>query len=68
MVAHGWRESPSIGKHFGLKLSRDGVSSTFHENPDDARFGTMRIYGECRNMADHRNDNPAWKDITDQLS
>jgi hypothetical protein len=36
--------------------------------PDDARFGTMRIYGECRNMADHRNDNPAWKDITDQLS
>jgi len=67
MAAHGWQGSPSIGEHFGLKLSREGVSSTFHENPD-ARFGTMRIYGECRNMADHRNDNPAWKDITDQLS
>ena len=68
MVAHGWQESPSMGEHFGLKLSRDGVSATFHDNPDDTRFGTMRIYGECRNMADHRNDNPAWKDITDQLS
>jgi hypothetical protein len=68
MVAHGWQQSPSMGEHFGLKLTRDGVTSTFHENPDDPRFGTMRIYGECRNMADHSSDNPAWRDITDQLS
>jgi hypothetical protein len=27
----------------------------------------MRLYGECRNTADHRNDNPAWTDITDKL-
>jgi len=33
MVAHGWQESPSIGEHFGLKLSRDGVSSTFQRTP-----------------------------------
>ena len=68
MVAHGWQETPSLGEHFGLKLVRDGVTTSFHENPDDARFAAMRIYGECRNMADHRNDNPAWTDITDQLS
>jgi len=68
MVTHGWQEAPSSGEHFGLKLTKDGVTSTFHENLDDPRFGTMRIYGECRNMADHRGDNPAWKDITDQLS
>jgi hypothetical protein len=68
MVAHGWQQAPSMGEHFGLKLTKNGVTSTFHENPDDARFGTMRIYGECRNMADHHNDNPAWTDITDQLS
>jgi hypothetical protein len=68
MVAHGWQESPSIGEHFGLKLTKNGVTSTFHENLDDARFGTMRIYGECRNVTDHRNDNPAYTDITDQLS
>jgi hypothetical protein len=68
MVANGWQQAPSMGEHFGLKLTRNGVTSTFHENPDDARFGTMRIYGECRNMADHHNDNPAWTDITGQLS
>ncbi len=68
MVAHGWQEAPSIGEHFGLKLTKDGVTSTFHQNLDDAGFGVMRLYGECKNMADHRNDNPAWTDITDQLS
>ena len=28
----------------------------------------MRLYGECRNMGDHRNDNPAWTELTDLLS
>ena len=23
------------------------------------------LYGECRNMGDHRNDNPAWIELTD---
>jgi hypothetical protein len=27
----------------------------------------MRLYGECRNIADHRNDNPVWREVTDQL-
>lgn len=68
MLAHGWQQAPSLGEHFGMKLTKDGVTSTFHENPDDPRFGTMRIYGECRNTSDHRNDNPAFTDITRQLS
>ena len=68
MVAHGWHESASMGEHFGRKLTKDGVTSTFHRNLDDADFGTMRIYGECRNVADHRNDNPAWTDIAGLLS
>ena len=68
MVAHGWHDAASMGEHFGRKLTKDGVTSTFHQNLDDAGFGTMRIYGECRNMGDHRNDNPAWTDIADQLS
>jgi hypothetical protein len=67
MVANGWQEAPSLAEHFGLKLTKDGVTATFHENLDDARFGTMRIYGECRNVSEHRNDNPAWQDITGQL-
>ena len=68
MVAHGWRQAPTMGEHFGKKLTKDGVTSTFHRNLDVADFGTMRIYGECRNMTDHRRDNPAWTDIGDRLS
>lgn len=67
LVADGWQQAPAMGEHFGTKLTKDGVTSTFHENPDDARFATMRIYGECRNISDHRNDNPAFTDITDRL-
>ena len=68
MVAHGWRDAPAMGEHFGLKLTKNGVTSTFHEYPDDTKFATMRIYGECRNTSDHQNDNPAFTDITDRLS
>ena len=67
MVAHGWQEAPAMGEHFGMKLTKDGVTSTFHENPDDPKFATMRIYGECRNTSDHRNDDPAFTEITDRL-
>ncbi|HEX2286654.1 MAG TPA: hypothetical protein VHI10_17825 [Mycobacterium sp.] len=67
MASHGWTDSPAMGEHFGHKLTKDGVTSIFHRNVNDAQFATMRIYGECRNIADHRNDNPAWAEITDQL-
>jgi hypothetical protein len=67
MLAHGWQGAPAMGEHFGMKLTKDGVTSTFHENPDDMKFATMRIYGQCRNTSDHRNDNPAFTDITDRL-
>ncbi|MGH3675198.1 MAG: hypothetical protein ACRDU5_05570 [Mycobacterium sp.] len=68
MLALGWQEAPTMGEHFGRKLTKDGVTATVHRNLDDAAFGAMRIYGECRNVGDHRNDNPAWTDIGDQLS
>lgn len=67
MVAHGWTDAPSMSKYFGEKLTKDGVTSIFYRNVNDADFATMRLYGECRNTGDHRNDNPAWTDITDQL-
>ena len=67
MVADGWQEAPSMGEHFGMKLTKDGVTATFHENPDAPKFATMRIYGECRNVSDHRNDTPAFTDVTDRL-
>jgi hypothetical protein len=67
MVAGGWQEAPAMGEHFGMKLVKDGVTTTFHQNPDDPKFATMRIYGECRVTSDHSNDNPAFTDITDRL-
>ncbi len=67
MVAHGWKEATTMGEHFGKKLTKDGATAVFYRNPDDLDYGTMRLYGECRNMTDHRNDNPAWTEVTDRL-
>jgi len=67
MLAHGWTDAPSMSKHFGEKLTKDGVTSIVYRDVNDTDVATMRLYGECRNMADHRNDNPAWTDVSDQL-
>ena len=67
MVANGWTPAPSIGEHFGRKLTKDGVTSIFYRDPDDPNFATMHLYGECRNTTDHRNDNPVWTEVTVQL-
>jgi hypothetical protein len=67
LVAAGWQEAPAMGEHFGMKLTRGGVTATFHENQDDPRFAEMRIYGQCRVTSDHRDDNPAFTDVTDRL-
>jgi hypothetical protein len=56
-----------MGEHFGQKLTRDGVTAIFYRSVNDVGFATMRLYGECRNTADHRNDNPVWTEVTDQL-
>jgi hypothetical protein len=67
MVAAGWTDAPAMSQHFGQKLTKDGVTSIFYRNAGDARFATMRLYGECRNLSDHRNDNPVWTEVTAQL-
>jgi hypothetical protein len=67
LTAHGWTPAASTAEHFGQKLTRDGVTAIFYRNLDDHGFATMKLYGECRNTADHRNDNPVWREVTDQL-
>ena len=67
MAAHGWTPAASMGEHFGQKLTKDGVTAIFFRSVNDTDFATMRLYGECRNTGDHRNDNPAWTEVTDQL-
>lgn len=67
MAAHGWARAASTGEHFGQKLTKGGVTAIFYRSVNDTNFATMRLYGECRNMADHRNDNPVWAEVTDEL-
>jgi hypothetical protein len=67
IVSHGWAAAPAMGEHFGQKLTKDGVTAIFYRSVNSPDFATMRLYGECRDIADHRNDNPAWIELTDQL-
>jgi hypothetical protein len=67
MVAEGWTFSPAMGEHFGQKLTKDGVTAIAFRDVSDTDFATIRLYGECRDTADHRDDNPAWTEVTDQL-
>jgi len=67
LVAHGWAQAASMGEHFGQKLTRDGVTAIIYRSVNETDFATLRLYGECRNTADHRSDNPVWREVTDRL-
>jgi hypothetical protein len=67
MAAYGWASAASMGEHLGQKLTKDGITAIFYRSLNDTNFATMRLYGECRNTADHRTDNPVWTEVTDQL-
>ena len=67
MTQRGWREAPTAAEHFGHKLTKAGVTAVFHQSDTHRELATMRISGECRNMTDHRADDPAWRELTDQL-
>jgi hypothetical protein len=68
MVASGWTEGPSPNHDApGTMLSKDAVTAVFGRDSAHLEVGTARIYGQCRNVGDHRHDAAAWVDITDQL-
>jgi len=67
LVAHGWARAPVMGEHFGQKLTKDGVTAIVYRGGVNTDFATLRLYGECRNTANHRDDNPVWREVTDQL-
>ena len=64
MIVDGWTEAPAKAENFGRKLTHDGVTAVLQRNIDNPLFATLRLYGECRNTADHRNDNPAWTEVS----
>jgi hypothetical protein len=67
LVSHGWALAASTDEHFGQKLTSAGVAAILYRSVDETDFATLRLYGECRNTGDHRNDNPVWREVTDQL-
>ncbi len=69
MTAHGWTEGMRLNQYPGGRtLGREGMSALFYRNPDAPGRGVMRIYGECRNMTDHRDDAGSFVDITARLA
>ncbi len=68
MVGHGWREGiPPSRYTYGATLSRAEVSAIVYQDNDIPGLGVLRLYGQCRNMNDHRRDSTAWVDITNRL-
>lgn len=69
LVGHGWTEGLPPNNHaFARILSKDAVTVIIYRQDDKPSLGVLRIYGQCRNMNDHRNDTTTWIDITDQVS
>lgn len=67
--AHGWAEGPPPNNHaFARIFSQDAVTVTIHRDDDDPGVGVLRLYGQCRNMNDHRHDPTGWVDVTGELA
>jgi hypothetical protein len=68
MVAGGWNVGLPANQHlYGKTLSKEGVIAILYRDSDYPNRGIGRLYGQCRNMNNHRGDTTAWVDITDQL-
>lgn len=65
----GWREGVPPGHHPGGKvLSKEGVAAVLYRHPDVPGRGVLQIYGECRDVADHRMDPTGFIDVSRELS
>lgn len=69
MTTQGWRAGPPPAHHpEGWKLGRDGVTAVYYRDSEQQGRGVLRIYGQCRNFADHRFDGTGFMDVTGELS
>jgi hypothetical protein len=63
---NGWYDGPPPGKNpFGTVIHTDTVFAVIGQNPVAKEDGYIHVFGECRNMDDHRDD--ASVNVTDQL-
>lgn len=69
MNTQGWRTGLPPGRHpGGWTLAKDGVTAIYYRDPDQQGRGVLRIYGECRNLVDHRLDGAGFIDVSAELS
>ena len=69
MAAQGWRIGLPPGHHpDGWTLAKDGVTAIYYRDPDQDGQGVLRVYGECRDFADHRLDGGGFLDVSRELS
>ncbi len=67
MVAKGWSAGAPSGQHpFGTVIHKNGVMAIIGISPFLGADGAVQLFGECRNMNDHRNDSNGFS-IKDQL-
>ncbi|WP_197519426.1 hypothetical protein [Mycobacterium sp. E2327] len=68
LVGHGWTEGLPPNDHvFARSLTKDAVTAIVYRQTEAPDVGVLRVYGQCRNMNDHRTDVTAWTDVTDRL-
>jgi hypothetical protein len=66
MEANGWLAGPPPEQHvFGTAIHQGGVMASIGISPFLGADGAVQLFGECRNMGDHRYDNGF--SIKDQL-
>ena len=64
----GWYDGPPPGKNpFGTVVHTDTVMAVIGQNPVAREDGYVHVFGECRNMEDHRDDATTNVNVTDQL-
>ncbi len=64
----GWYDGPPPGKKpFGTVIHTDTVMAVIGQNPVAREDGYVDVFGECRNMDDHRDDATTNVNVTDQL-
>jgi hypothetical protein len=68
LAGHGWTEGlPPNDHQFARSLTKDAVTAIVYRETDAPTVGVLRVYGQCRNMNNHRTDATAWTDVTDRL-
>lgn len=68
MTARGWTAGLDPNQHPGGQImTNNGVTALIYRNPDVRGRGVLQIYGECRDVTDHRLDPTGFVDIIDEL-